>query len=111
MTVRDREPSPIPAPTVAPEIDFILGDAEPKVLIHDPWVQAYSGDLWSRIEGADAAIIMVSHEGYRNLDLARLKAALKTPVLVDGRHVVETDAARRAGFVFRGLGRGRPRGL
>jgi hypothetical protein len=34
---------------------------------------------------------------------------LKTPVLVDGRHVVETDAAQAAGFTFRGVGRGKQR--
>ena len=84
-----------------------LEDWGAKVVIHDPWVPAHNGDLWSIIQGADAAIVMVAHDAYRGLDLARLKKALKTPVLVDGRHIVETDAARNAGFVFRGLGRGK----
>jgi UDP-N-acetyl-D-mannosaminuronate dehydrogenase len=50
---------------------------------------------------------MVAHDEYKNLDLARLKSELKTPVLVDGRHMVETAAAIKAGLVFRGLGRGK----
>jgi UDP-glucose 6-dehydrogenase len=72
-------------------------------------VPPYNGDLWETIAGADAAVVMVSHEQYRALDLTKLKSVLKTPVLIDGRHVVETDAARAAGFVFRGLGRGKYR--
>lgn len=84
-----------------------LHDWGAKVLIHDPWVEKYSGELWSRIAGADAAVIMVAHDEYRKLDLAKLRSTLKTPVLIDGRHVVETADAQAAGFVFRGVGRGR----
>jgi hypothetical protein len=40
-----------------------------------------------------------------------LKSVLHTPVLVDGRHVVETEAAQAAGFIFRGVGRGKRRFL
>jgi UDP-N-acetyl-D-mannosaminuronic acid dehydrogenase len=86
-----------------------LVDWGAKVLVHDPWVPPHNGELWATIAGADAAIIMVAHEAYRDLDLLRLKAVLKTPVLVDGRHVVETDAAQAAGFTFRGVGRGKQR--
>ena len=39
------------------------------------------------------------------LDLDRLAGALETRVLVDARHLVEDDAARRAGYVFRAVGR------
>jgi UDP-N-acetyl-D-mannosaminuronic acid dehydrogenase len=86
-----------------------LVDWGAKVVVHDPWVEPYNGDLWESIAGADAAVVMVAHEQYRALDLARLKSVLKTAVLIDGRHVVESDAARAAGFVFRGLGRGKRR--
>jgi hypothetical protein len=49
---------------------------------------------------------MVAHASYRGLDLARLRSVVAAPVLVDGRFLVEGRAAREAGFVFRGLGRG-----
>jgi UDP-N-acetyl-D-mannosaminuronic acid dehydrogenase len=89
-----------------------LVDWGAKVVVHDPWVPPYNeGELWETIKGADAAIVMVAHEAYLKLDLARLKSVLKTPVLVDGRHVVETEAARTAGFIFRGVGRGKRRFL
>lgn len=82
-----------------------LRDRGAEVVIHDPWVAEHAGDFWDRAKGAHAAVIMVAHDEYRDLDLARLASILEAPVLVDGRHVIDTDAALRAGFVFRGLGR------
>jgi UDP-N-acetyl-D-mannosaminuronic acid dehydrogenase len=86
-----------------------LRDRGASVAIHDPWVAEHGGDLWERAAGAHAAVLMVAHDEYRDLDLARLARVLAAPVLVDGRHMVETDAAARAGFVFRGLGRAKKR--
>ncbi len=76
------------------------------VVIHDPWVRAHKGDVYGRVCGANAVVVMVAHDEYRALDLPKLARALSTPVLVDARHVVETQDARAAGFVFRALGRG-----
>ena len=86
-----------------------LRDRGAEVVVHDPWVAEHTGDLFERATGAHAAVIMVAHDAYRDLDLARLVRVLAAPVLVDGRHVVETAEAVRAGFVFRGLGRARTR--
>lgn len=77
-----------------------------EVRAHDSWAPAYRGDLWNTVHGADAAVLMVAHDEYRNLDLARLVRELRTPVLVDGRHLIDAAAARDAGLVFRGVGRG-----
>jgi UDP-N-acetyl-D-mannosaminuronic acid dehydrogenase len=77
-----------------------------EIVVHDPFVGEHAGDLWERVRGAHAAVIATAHEAYRDLDLRRLAEALALPVLVDGRHVVDPDAARTCGFTFRGLGRG-----
>ncbi len=77
-----------------------------QVVIHDPFVPEYQGDLSAVCQGADAAVIMVRHDAYRALPLTDLKAWLRLPVLVDGRRVFEPEAARNAKFIFRGLGRG-----
>jgi UDP-N-acetyl-D-mannosaminuronic acid dehydrogenase len=91
------------SPTVA-LVDHLsaLGAA---IVIHDPWVREHAGDPYGVAAGADAAIFMVAHAEYRGLDLSRLKQALRRPVLVDGRFVVDEQAARSCGFVFRGVGR------
>lgn len=77
-----------------------------EVVIHDPWAAPYRGDVYACMASAHAVVIMVAHDDYRTLDLSRVSRTLAAPVLVDARHVVETGAARRAGLVFRALGRG-----
>ncbi len=78
-----------------------------RVSIHDPWVPDYVAPVGDVVTGADAIVIMVAHDAYRALDLRTLRERMRSPVLVDGRYVIEGTHARDAGFVFRGLGRGR----
>jgi UDP-N-acetyl-D-mannosaminuronic acid dehydrogenase len=75
-----------------------------EVLIHDPWVPEYRGDLLQRMHDCDAAVLMVAHRVYRTQDLAELKAVLRTPILVDGRHVFSAEAARGAGLSYYAVG-------
>jgi UDP-N-acetyl-D-mannosaminuronic acid dehydrogenase len=77
-----------------------------QVVIHDPFVPEYQGDLQALCQGADAAVIMVRHDAYRAVALPDLKAWLRRPVLVDGRRVFEPEAARKAHLIFRAVGRG-----
>ncbi len=82
-----------------------LVDWGAKVVVHDPLIPEYANDLWKTVEGADACVIMVAHDAFKDLDLARLRKSLALPILVDGRRVVERDAAKEHGFVFRSVGR------
>ena len=77
-----------------------------EVLVHDPWIEAHAGNVYAKIAGADAVVLMVAHRAYRTRELSRVRKALRTPVLIDGRHLVEADDAASAGLTFRGLGRG-----
>ncbi len=77
------------------------------VAVHDPWVPAHAGDPYDAARGANAVLLMVAHAAYRGLDLERLRKVVATPVLVDGRFLVEEEAAHDAGFTFRAIGRGR----
>jgi len=81
-----------------------LGAAGAKVVIHDPFVSEYAGDLTAALTGADAAVLMVAHKVYRTLDLTALAATLAHPVLIDGRHVYDRARAREAGLVYRCIG-------
>jgi UDP-N-acetyl-D-mannosaminuronic acid dehydrogenase len=74
------------------------------VVIHDPWVEEYGGDPMERVRGADAAVLMVAHTAYRELDLNLLAAALRTPILIDGRHFFDPTTVQAAGLVYRCLG-------
>jgi UDP-N-acetyl-D-mannosaminuronic acid dehydrogenase len=76
-----------------------------EVVIHDPYVPAYQGDLWGRVQGCDATVVMVKHDVYQTLDLGALKDALRTPVVVDGRWVFDAEEARAAGLIYRVVGK------
>lgn len=79
-----------------------------RIVIHDPWVEPYKGDLLEKIRNCDAAVLMVAHAEYRQLDLVALRMALQTPILIDGRGVFTPAHARAAGLIYRGVGRKRP---
>ncbi|MFZ5919288.1 MAG: nucleotide sugar dehydrogenase [Chloroflexota bacterium] len=77
--------------------------------IHDPWVPEHRGELLQRLQGCDAAVLMVKHDQYRQLDLDQLRAALRHPILIDGRGVFDPAQAQAAGLIYRGVGHGNGR--
>lgn len=78
--------------------------AEP--VIHDPWIAEYNGDVFEKVKGCDAAVVMVAHSEYKTMDLEKLKSVLRSPLLVDGRRVYNVDVAQSAGLVYHKLGAG-----
>jgi len=84
-----------------------LAEAGAEVVIHDPWVPGYGGELLERVAGCDAAVIMVAHSAYKNLDLVGLRQTLRQPVLVDARRVIDPGQACAAGLTYLAVGYGR----
>jgi UDP-N-acetyl-D-mannosaminuronic acid dehydrogenase len=90
-----------------------LREAGAEVRVHDPFVESYPGievshDLDGTLAGADAVIVFTGHHHYASLDPVRVKelSGEEHPVIVDGRNVVDPDPFIRAGFVYKGIGRG-----
>ena len=83
-----------------------LKDQGVEIVVHDPWVEDYRGDLFGAVKDRDAVVVMVAHDEYRQIDLIKLKAALRTPILVDGRHIFDQTQVETAGFVYRCIGKG-----
>jgi UDP-N-acetyl-D-mannosaminuronate dehydrogenase len=77
-----------------------------EVVVHDPYVLEYQGDVAERVTGADCAVIMVAHSAYQELEPAALARVMRHPGLVSGRHVVSIEAARDAGLCTIELGVG-----
>ncbi len=77
-----------------------------EVIIHDPYVPGYQGNVIECAKDCDAVVIMVAHREYKALDLAALKAALRSPTLIDGRHVFRAAQAQAVGLAYRGIGMG-----
>ena len=57
------------------------------------------------VEGADAVVIVTEWEQFRALDLERLKAAMKAPVVIDLRNVYRPDEMIGRGFIYESVGR------
>ncbi|BBL68628.1 nucleotide sugar dehydrogenase [Methanoculleus chikugoensis] len=90
-----------------------MKEAGAEVRVHDPYVDTYRGvevshDLDETLAGADVVTIFTGHHHYASLDPARVKelSGEEHPVIVDGRNVVDPDAFIRAGFIYKGIGRG-----
>lgn len=67
----------------------------------------WCSDTYEALHGADAAVILTewSHFGPEGLDLARAKAALKRPIVVDLRNLHDPERMARAGFRYDSVGR------
>jgi len=72
--------------------------------IHDPYISMFQGDLYELAQECDALVIMTAHKEYASLDMARLYGIMRTPLIVDGRHVIRGNDL--AGFTLIQLGKG-----
>ena len=78
-----------------------------EVVIHDPWVAEFQGDLQEVIQGCDAVVLMVKHDQYVKLDPMELIRQLKHPVIVDGRQVFHLEQIQSTEIVSKIIGVGR----
>jgi len=63
--------------------------------------------LLQTISGAHCAIITVPHDEFKALDVRALASNMaKSPCLVDCAHIIDPAEAEKAGFIYRGVGRG-----
>jgi len=65
----------------------------------------YNHNQYDILAGADALTIITDWNEYRNPDFDRIKAALKTPLIVDGRNLYRPARMASAGFRYIPLGR------
>jgi len=61
---------------------------------------------YAAIDGADAVVIMTEWNEFRALDLDRVKAALRTPLIIDLRNIYEPVEMAALGFQYFCVGRG-----
>ena len=66
---------------------------------------AFATGPYEAAQGAHAVVIVTEWDQFRALDLARLKAALAAPVLVDLRNVYQPQDLRAQGFAYTSVGR------
>ncbi len=70
-----------------------------------PAAVTYCEDAYDAASGADCLVLVTEWNQFRSLDLGRLKAAMRRPLLVDLRNVYEPEKMREAGFEYVCVGR------
>ena len=76
--------------------------AEAKHMLKDV---TFATGAYECIAGADAVAIITEWDQFRALDLKRMKAALKTPLVVDLRNIYRRSEMREAGLTYVSIGR------
>jgi len=65
----------------------------------------WAKDAYGALDGADCVAILTEWNEFRALDLKRVKALLKRPVMVDLRNVYNPEDMAAAGFAYSSIGR------
>jgi UDPglucose 6-dehydrogenase len=65
----------------------------------------YTKDAYAVAAGADAVVVVTEWNEFRDLDMARLKASMRRPVVIDGRNIYDPVVMRGHGFTYKGIGR------
>src|SRR2546426_1050299 len=96
-------------------IDELLADGA-DVVAHDPVAMDNTRRVfgervqmvqnpYAAAEGADGLFLVTEWNEFRQPDFARIKAAMRQPVLFDGRNIWNPARMRELGFTYYGVGR------
>ncbi len=81
-----------------------------EVVVYDPYSDESfgaekAGNLMKAVEGADCIVVATDHKIFRELELEEIKALMtESPVIVDGRRIVNLTKAKKQGFRYSGIG-------
>ena len=65
----------------------------------------FSDSVLEAIEDADAAVVVTEWPELRNLASPEVRQAMRTPLIVDGRNLLDPATVRAAGFAYESVGR------
>jgi UDPglucose 6-dehydrogenase len=99
------------APSLVLTARFLAEGAQ--VVAWDPVVDArgllhgveFADSAAAALAGADAAVIVTEWPELRDLPWGELRETMRTPLLVDGRNLLDRDAMRAAGYAYEAVGR------
>jgi UDPglucose 6-dehydrogenase len=93
----------------------VLCEAGARVRVFDPEGMAeakklmpeleYCGDAYAAMAGADALVLLTEWNAFRALDLQRVKALLRRPLVIDLRNIYKPEEMAAAGFAYHSVGR------
>ncbi|HEY4010879.1 MAG TPA: UDP-glucose/GDP-mannose dehydrogenase family protein [Acidobacteriaceae bacterium] len=65
----------------------------------------YAADAYEAAKDADALLILTDWKEFAALDLRRLQAALRYPIVIDGRNLFDPAVMQEHGFTYMSVGR------
>lgn len=65
----------------------------------------YAENAYEAVDGADAMIILTEWDQFRALDLERIKASLRSDIVVDLRNIYSPEDMAKRGFEYTSIGR------
>ena len=65
----------------------------------------FGPDMLSCLDGADALVIATEWPQFANADLSEIKKRLRTPLVFDGRNLLDPGSAAAAGIEYHSIGR------
>ena len=68
----------------------------------------FAETLPEAVEDADAAVVVTEWPELARLASPNVREAMRTPLIVDGRNMLDPALARAAGFTYEGIGRSAP---
>jgi UDPglucose 6-dehydrogenase len=102
------------APAV--EIIHLLQNERARIKAYDPVAMevaksvlndvTYCANAYKVAEGSDALVIMTEWNEFKHLAMARIKKAMRQPIIIDGRNIYDMEEMQSLGFIYRGMGRG-----
>ena len=106
--VKDIQISPVE------KIVEILKEKGANILTYDPYFKDLEifgiktlDDYVQNLENSDGLIIATAHKEFHNIDPVFLKNKMKHPVVIDSKNIIDQQLAKKAGLVYRGIGRGK----
>ncbi len=70
-----------------------------------PGVIEYAGNEYQAAARRDALLVLTDWPQFARLDLQKLRAALKLPIIIDGRNLFSPNQMAAAGFLYYSVGR------
>ena len=65
----------------------------------------FATDTTDALHGADAVVLVTEWKEYLELDPVALKELVRTPLIIDGRNILDPEQWRAAGWTYLGMGR------
>jgi len=91
-----------------------LKNLKANIFIYDPYFKSTNvfdlqteSNLIEALEKSDALILVTAHKEFHNLDPIFLKSKMKNAIVIDSKCIINQQAAKNSGLVYRGLGRGK----